>query len=94
MRWSASCLCWVSVLLFLGIYLAVFSWIGWAILICFLLLAFLLSSQVQSTRQLNYIVRASVWDERLRSFLVLEGLCAPQFIGGAICVGIIALPDR
>ena len=76
------------------VYSVVFSWICWAILIYFLLLAFLLSFQVQSTSQLIYRVRATVWDHRLQSFLVLEGLAPHQYIGGLICVGIIALPDR
>ena len=56
-------------------------------------MAFLLSSQVQTSRLL-YRVRAVFWDERLQSFLVLEGIVARDFLGPLICVGIIALPDR
>jgi len=59
----------------------------------FSFLAFLLSSQVQTSRLL-YRVRAVFWDERLQSFLVLEGIVARDFLGPLICVGIIALPDR
>ena len=47
-----------------------------------------------SYRGLLYRVRAVFWDERLQSFLVLEGIVARDFLGPLICVGIIALPDR